>query len=510
MSVTGTAAGGRDGASSGPARSPLLTQVLGLVVDVADAYRGTPQAAVLDDVMARLHEPLRVAIAGKVKAGKSTLLNALVGDELAPTDAGECTRIVTWYRHGITYRVSLVPRQGTPRQVPFTRTSGAIDVALDGLAADEVENLTVEWPAPALTRMTLIDTPGIGSISTDTSARSLAFLTPDDEQTTPSDAVVYLLRHLHAGDVAFLHAFHEEEYAQPSPVNCVAVLSRADEVSVGRLDAMDSAQRIARRYSGDPRLRRLVQRVTPVAGLLAQAGADLRELEFRRLRTLAEAGPAETEALLLSTDRFVNGETAIPLAPPERQVLLERFGLFGVRLSVELLRRGEAATASQLATRLLDHSGIAALREVLLTQFSDRRDTLKARSALLAVQRLLAAAPVERGPVLANRLEQIRAGAHEFAELRLLNGLRLGDVDLRAEEAEEVERLMGAAGGGIGGRLGLAPDTPPEELSRVLFATLARWRQRAENPMSSLAVSAASRVVVRTCEGMYAELAAAR
>ena len=334
MSTTGAPVGGRDGASSGPARSPLLTQVLGLVVDVADAYRGTPQAAVLDDVMARLHEPLRVAIAGKVKAGKSTLLNALVGDELAPTDAGECTRIVTWYRHGITYRVSLVPRQGTPRQVPFTRTSGAIDVSLDGLAADDVENLTVEWPAPALTRMTLIDTPGIGSISTDTSARSLAFLTPDDEQTTPSDAVVYLLRHLHAGDVAFLHAFHEEEYAQPSPVNCVAVLSRADEVSVGRLDAMDSAQRIARRYSGDPRLRRLVQRVTPVAGLLAQAGADLRELEFRRLRTLAEAGPAETEALLLSADRFVNGETAIPLAPPERQVLLERFGLFGVRLSV--------------------------------------------------------------------------------------------------------------------------------------------------------------------------------
>ena len=93
--------------------------------------------------------------------------------------------------------------------------------------------------------MTLIDTPGIGSLSADVSARSLAFLTPDDEQTTPSDAVVYLLRHLHAADMAFLHAFHEEEYAQPSPVNCVAVLARADEVSAGRLDAMESAGRIA-------------------------------------------------------------------------------------------------------------------------------------------------------------------------------------------------------------------------------------------------------------------------
>ena len=46
----------------------------------------------------RLDLPVQVAIAGKVKVGKSTLLNALVGEELAPTDASECTRIVTWYR----------------------------------------------------------------------------------------------------------------------------------------------------------------------------------------------------------------------------------------------------------------------------------------------------------------------------------------------------------------------------------------------------------------------------
>ena len=54
----------------------------------------------------RLDQPLRVAVAGRVKAGKSTLLNALVGERLAPTDAGECTRIVTWYQDGHTYQVS--------------------------------------------------------------------------------------------------------------------------------------------------------------------------------------------------------------------------------------------------------------------------------------------------------------------------------------------------------------------------------------------------------------------
>lgn len=488
-------------------RSHLLQQVLSLVIDASAAYQGTQHARLLDEVVGRIHEPLRVAIAGKVKAGKSTLLNALVGDEVAPTDAGECTRIVTWYRHGIASRVWLTPRGGVPAQVPFTRSgSGALDVNLGSWTSDAIANLTVEWPVPPLATMTLIDTPGIGSLSTDVSATSLAFLTSDDEQTTPSDAVVYLLRHLHATDVGFLHSFHEEEYAQPSPVNCVAVLSRADEVSVGRLEAMTSAKRIADRYAADPRLHRLVQTVVPVAGLLAQAGTNLQELEFRRLRQVAAADEWERERLMLSADRFVSGETAVPLAPNERRMLMDRLGLFGIRLAVDKLLRGEAQTASQLANQLVADSGIGQLRQVLLSQFSDRRDTLKARSAMLAVQRLLSVAPVARSAELEARVEQIRSGAHEFAELRLLNALRTGEIDLRPEEAAEVEQLLGGNGADVRSRLGLDPSADVEEVRRALFTALGRWRQRAENPVSSLTTTAASRVLVRTCEGLYAAL----
>ena len=132
-------------------RSVLLQQVLSLVIDASVAYQGTPHARILDEIVGRIHEPLRVAIAGKVKAGKSTLLNALVGDEVAPTDAGECTRIVTWYRHGIASRVWLTPKGGVAGQVPFTRSgSGALDVQLGNWQVNQIENLSVEWPVPPL------------------------------------------------------------------------------------------------------------------------------------------------------------------------------------------------------------------------------------------------------------------------------------------------------------------------------------------------------------------------
>src|SRR5690606_2785889 len=237
----------------------LIDETRALLADAHDLYRGTPQAAHLDVLAARLEQPLRIAVAGRVKAGKSTLLNALIGDRLAPTDAGECTRIVTWYQDGHTYRVLAHPATGgTARQLRFHRDGGALHIDLGDLAPDTVSHLEVTWPSRALRTATMIDTPGIGSLSDRTSARTWdtlapapprATLPPDTEDDTPADAVTSLRRHLHRDDLDFLHAFPDTEVSRPNPVNAIAVLSRADEIGVGRLDAMASARRIAHRMA---------------------------------------------------------------------------------------------------------------------------------------------------------------------------------------------------------------------------------------------------------------------
>src|SRR3989442_6866942 len=51
-------------------------------------------------VMDSLGAPLRVAVAGPIKAGKSTLVNALLGERRSRTGHGECTMVVTWFRRG--------------------------------------------------------------------------------------------------------------------------------------------------------------------------------------------------------------------------------------------------------------------------------------------------------------------------------------------------------------------------------------------------------------------------
>jgi hypothetical protein len=505
--VTGPLSGRTSMTGGQPAGSvPLAAAVRGLLQRAIDTYADSPQAAGwLRMHLTRFDEPLRVAIAGKVKAGKSTLLNALVGEEIAPTDAGECTRVVTWYQDAPSPKVLLYPRAGgAPRQLSIHRQDGALRLDLAGTPVDQVDRLIVDWPSQSLRGMTLIDTPGIDSLSTAVSARSHQFLAPEDAPTA-ADAVVYLMRHLHSGDVRFLESFHDQGVAKATAVNTIAVLSRADEIGVGRLDALMSAKRIASRYRSDDKLRNLCQTVVAVAGLLAQTGRTMRQAEYNALVELAKLSREDMDTLLLSADRFVKSETSAELSGEQRAALLDRFGLFGVRLGVTLVRQG-IDDPSRLSAELVRRSGLDDLREVLNIQFTERRDLLKARSALLALDLVLRREPRAAAQPLAVELERIMDGAHEFAELRLLTALRSGAVKLPEEARVEAERLLGGDGGAAPARLGLDPMADPREARAGAMDALSRWRRRAENPLSSRALADTARVVVRSCEGILATL----
>jgi hypothetical protein len=493
---------------NGPPRS-LLDRTRGVLDRAAAVYRGTDAGGRLTELAGRLDEPLRVAVAGRVKAGKSTLLNALVGERLAPTDAGECTRIVTWYRDGHTYRVTAQPFEGEPRQLRFHREDGGIEIDLGGLAPDAIAHLDVTWPSQALRTATMVDTPGIGSLSAATARRTWELLAAEDEET-PADAVLYLMRHLHSNDLEFLRAFHDTEVSQPNPVNAIGVLSRADEIGVGRLDSMASARRIAARMATDPNVRRVVQTVVPVAGLLAETAATLTETETGQLRTIGELPVREAEALLLSADRFGQLMPELGLTSLEREQLLGRFGLFGIRLASTLLRRKVASTATELAGHLAERSGIADLREVLGSLFFERRDVLKSRSALLALDALTRTQPVPGSEPVAAEVEEIIASAHPFRELRVLSAMRAGWVTGKPEVLADLERLIGGAGGAFHLRLEQPAGAEQAELAAAAGEALARWQRRAENPLTSHELATAARVAIRSCEGMLAELGSNR
>ncbi|MEO1064141.1 MAG: dynamin family protein [Actinomycetota bacterium] len=481
----------------------LAERVLVLATALQRELDGTAHRGAADRIVERLSGPLRVAIAGRVKAGKSTLLNALVGERLAPTDAGECTRLVSWYRHGPSYEVAAQLRSGVRRNLPFTRADGELAIELGGVAERDVASLDIRWPSAALQDVTLIDTPGLASVNDENSRRTRDFLEHDEAAPTDADAVIYLMRHLHRSDVAFLDAFMDRSVTAASPVNAVAVLSRADEIGAGRPDAMVSSRRIADRYRNDPAVTRLVADVVPVTGLLAETGLTLVESEAAALRILASTPDDVLDRMLLSADELCDLH-ASDLTVDLRRQLLGRLGMFGIRVAIHEIRQG-ATTAAQLGPRLVEHSGLADLRRVIAEHFLPRARVLQARSAIAAV-RSLSRTVARDEPHLAARIdrdaEQLEAGAVEFGQIRAAHLVASGLVQVDERERLDLQRLLLA--GPTPKALGLDASVGSDTLRAAALDTVERWRARAQDPFADPRLIEVAETAARIGESLYA------
>ncbi|MCG7595530.1 dynamin-like GTPase family protein [Mycobacterium sp. PSTR-4-N] len=474
------------------------------------AYRGDPayrdRPALhheLAGVGHRLNQPMRIALAGTLKAGKSTLVNALVGDTIAPTDATEATRIVTWFRHGPTPRVSANHRDGHRSNVPITRdpTDRGLTFDLARLDPDDVVDLDVEWPAAELVDATIIDTPGTSSLSRDVSARTLRLLVPADG-IPRVDAVVFLLRTLNAADIALLQQIGELVGGSAGALGVIGVASRADEIGAGRIDAMMSARDVAQRFTAEMDRTGICQAVVPVSGLLALTARTLRQSEFVALEKLAGVDAAELTKAMLSVDRFVREDSTLPVDPATRAALLDRFGMFGIRISIAVLRAGVSDSVA-LADELLERSGLVALREVIDQQFAQRSDLLKAHTALLTLREIVTRNPIPATPHILADIEPLLADTHAFEELRLLSALRSLPTTLNPDEMASLRRLIGGSGADAASRLGLTPETA-DDGPRAAFAAAQRWRRRAEHPLNDPFTTRACRAAVRSAEALVA------
>jgi replication fork clamp-binding protein CrfC len=465
------------------------------------AYRERPDVFnELDRIAGRLNQPIRIALAGTLKAGKSTLVNALVGESIAPTDATEATRIVTWFRNGPIPKVTANHVGGRRSNVPIAR-DGGLTFDFGRLDANDIVDLDVEWPAAELVDATIIDTPGTSSLSRDVSERTLRLLVPDDG-VPRVDAVVFLLRTLNAADIALLKQIGELVGGSSGALGVIGVASRADEIGAGRLDAMLSAKDVAQRFTGELDRTGICQAVVPVSGLLALTARTLRQSEFAALEKLAAVDTAELNKAMLSVDRFVRADSALPVDAATRAQLLDRFGMFGLRISIAVLRSG-ITDSVRLADELLERSGLVALRDVIDQQFAQRSELLKAHTALVSLRRFVELNPITATPYIIADIDPLLADTHAFEELRLLSQLRSRPTSLTDDEMVSLRRIIGGAGTDPASRLGLNPEAP-DDGPRAAFSAAQRWRRRAEHPLNDPFTTRACRAAVRSAEAMVA------
>jgi hypothetical protein len=470
----------------------LVTAAVTLIDEVAPYLRpdAVPELAAMRTA---LTEPLRIALAGRVSAGKSTLANALLGRRIAPTAAGECTQVVTWYRFGSPDRAEMVMRDGSARPLPL---ADGLPPEL-GVPPSAVERIEVTLQSGPLRHYTLIDTPGLGAVHRpgDTAVRGAVLHGggADGDAHVGADAVLFLFRDLEKrDDMDFVEDYRRSvETAPTGAVTVIGVLSHADVFGSGpwsREDPFDGAAALARRMA-DEHADQLAA-VVPVAGLLAEAARTGRvtESDARGLAALADVDAVRLtlyEALGLP-------EGADPAVI---EGVLDRAGPY-------VLAHGRAVAARGGAVALRDwmdeRSGLGDLEELIGRRFARRSRPLKVAGVVARLERLARGPAGDGGPRdrVHDLIEDFRLDrrTHRVEELTALARLAGTDPRHSAVLRERLSRLVDHDEPWE--QLGCSGPAPAEELrtlARRLAAEARAQATLARHPVQAAAAEVLSR-----------------
>jgi GTP-binding protein EngB required for normal cell division len=109
--------------------------------------------------------PLDVAVLGQFKSGKSSLLNALLGESVFPVGVVPVTAVITRASAGATQEVRVTYLNGSVDQVPLSKLADFVAEA--GNPGNRRQVAVVDVFTPALRDwpgLRLVDTPGLGSV----------------------------------------------------------------------------------------------------------------------------------------------------------------------------------------------------------------------------------------------------------------------------------------------------------------------------------------------------------
>jgi GTP-binding protein EngB required for normal cell division len=110
-------------------------------------------------------QPIGVAILGQFKAGKSSFINSLIGQDVLPVGVIPVTTVITRLRHGDRPLAVVTRFDGSTVEVPVDEVGEFISEEKNPANAKNVEVVDIALPALACyLGLRLVDTPGLGSV----------------------------------------------------------------------------------------------------------------------------------------------------------------------------------------------------------------------------------------------------------------------------------------------------------------------------------------------------------
>lgn len=185
----------------------------------------------------------RLLVLGDMKRGKSTFLNALIGENLLPSDVNPCTAVLTVLRYGQEKRVTVYFKDNQPaKQLDFATFKQEYTIDPDDakqleeekkLAFPDVDYAVVEYPLALLEKgIEIVDSPGLN----DTEARNQLSLS----YINNCHAILFVFRADQPCTLA--ERRYLENYIKGRGLTVFFLINAWDEIAKGLIDPEDTEE----------------------------------------------------------------------------------------------------------------------------------------------------------------------------------------------------------------------------------------------------------------------------
>lgn len=509
----------------------LKTEVNDLLNRTARLCGGVEEAKPLlnltRELKVRLEEPLRVAVVGIMKAGKSTFMNALMGKDVLQTGTLETTYTVGWFKYGKSPRLEIHFRDGEIMEAPFSELSiWSVRTGQEkNDRLNDVKYVIIYYPSEILKKIEFIDTPGLNSVYGTDAQNTLDFLNLQSSEDTLSevshaDAIIYAFSRSAAGfDKEILEAFHKNASRTSSPINSIGLLTKVDASGIwdiyGDTTPVETAKLVADTVMKNEEIKKMLFSVYPVCAKTVEGYAKLQNTDWELLEQLSAAEEEELADELFDAGEFIENCT---LAGSEtlRKSLIDKIGQYGILEAVRQRKAGK--TEEQIQAILRESCGLKTVQEILSSHFGGRTFLIKSQYIFRQIKAMTVS--LKKGTAYNSQIrsicgqveediENLMSSVQTLNELKVLQMYYNGQVIFKnPEDKQDFLMATGEQGRNIEMRLGMPFGTTVSELKEEAGRKVSKWRALAGDFMQERNFVSAAGILARTYENMFYHLSA--